>query len=133
MTPQLLLENIIEKAVQGGWEAPKSYTNYEAFYVEEGKYWIWSATYCDYYNVEKFFFDHSFAKGFFGEKEEIDIDKCDCKHRKTNEYIGMHGSMLSPHSENCSIFKARKSWQYHIQALALTPPEERLSYLEKYL
>jgi len=121
MTPQLLLENIIEKAVQGGWEAPKSYTNYEAFYVEEGKYWIWSATYCDYYNVEKFFFDHSFAQSYWGDGKECGETIEDGPEWEITIADGTHK------------YLPKKNWQYHLEKLALTTPEERLSYLEEYL
>lgn len=106
MTPQLLLEKIIEKAMKNGWVSPKSYTNYEA--TDDGKYW--RASFDDYYNVEAILFDHLFAKAYFGEEMILRDD--------VPEELGKHFQV---------------SWTYHIEALALTPPEERLSYLSKYL
>ena len=129
MNPQILLEKIIEKAVRNGWEAPKSYASYEAFYVEEGKYWIWSATYCDYYNVEKFFFDHSFVRAYFGEKMICTSCEKEVGEQDYFEHVGDY--------ESCTVdyecWYIEPAWKHHIQQLALTPPEERLSYLECYL
>lgn len=120
MTPQQILEKIIEKAVKGGWQAPKSYTTYHA--TEDGEYW--RAAFDDYYNVEKFFFDHSFAKAFWSNKEhefhyQTGTMRCEC------------GDWYEEYATTPS--ETSFCWQYHLINLALTPPEERLSYLEEYL
>lgn len=127
MTPQQTLEKIIEKAVKGGWLAPKSYASYEAIYVEEDKSWIWRASFDDYYNVEKFFFDHSFAKAYFGEK-----DICISCNKESGQDFFEHERQTKCNADY-EAWYTLPAWMEHIQRLALTPPEERLSYLSKYL
>jgi hypothetical protein len=57
--------------------------------------------------LDSIFFDHDFAKAFWQHPEHCDIPESFC----------------SRHA----------SWQYHIQQLVLTQPEERIDYLYKFL
>lgn len=107
MTPQQILEKIIEKAVKGGYcptDSGSMVANISAdsehgcwFYEEDGTGAYWELTHI-------IFYDSSFAKAYFGERAVWGSADCE-----------------------------EPAWSYHIQALALTPPEERLSYLARYL
>lgn len=127
MNPQILLEKIIEKAVRNGWEAPKSYTAYEA--TDNGKYW--RAAFDDYYNVETFFFDHSFAKALF--TENIVCGICGSQGKVMENCSSACNFHCDENSDHWDTKSKEPAWSYHLRILALTPPEERLSYLGKYL
>lgn len=115
MTPTILLEKIIEKAVRNGYcptDSGSMVANISAdsehgcwFWEEDGTGAYWEITHI-------IFYDSSFAKAYFGEEE------------------------VNPESYGDLTYKRPgtvKRWQYHIGKLALTPPEERLSYLGRYI
>lgn len=117
MTPQILLEKIIEKAVKNGWKSPFPYVPYT----------FGPSTDCEPYSVEEMMFDHSFCKAYFGEKY-ICIS---CK-KEADEYYFDHVRQTDCDTDY-EAWYTLPAWRVHIQDLALTPPEERLSYLGKYL
>ena len=98
------LKWIIEKAVVNGYEL----TNLRNW---------WDII--DYDEQDAIIFDHNFAKAYFGEGEKTYIDGYGRQHF---DY------------ENCDPMRSDVSlWQYHIQQLALTPPEGRIDYLYDFL
>jgi hypothetical protein len=95
-TTEELIKKVIEKAVERGWEKD-------------------AAIEAEINPEQKFYFDHNFAKAFFGEEESYFFDK-DCP---TCGYDGV--------SSNIDLI----SWQYHLQELVLQ--EEPLQYLQSFL
>jgi len=61
---------------------------------------------------------HDFAKAYFGEEALYTKHR----HKPDGNYDCAHCH------KSCDV-----AWEYYITELALTPPEERLSYLERYL
>jgi len=61
-------------------------------------------------------FDHDFCKAYFGE-EEPEFYPGDDLYAENNQ----------------AIYWEEPVWKYHLQQLAITPPEERINYLYKKL
>ena len=82
------------------------------------KEWIYDkdetwGTFLDMYSLDTILFNHSFAHAYFGDVwPECILCKEDGKF--------------------CNAWHI-EGWKRHLQELALTPPEERLSYLAKFL
>lgn len=112
MTPKQTLEKIIEKAGNNGYHL-RSSTNFE---------WI-----IEHYPPDEIFFDHSFAKAYFGEK-----DICISCNKESGQDFFEHERQAKCNADY-EAWYTLPAWMEHIQRLALTPPEERLSYLAKHL
>lgn len=121
MTPSLLLEKIIEKAVKNGFD----------FVQIEPRVKGWKSFKTDKHDVEvklgetymvfshsEIMFSHSFTKAFFGEKLYVTDGRT-----YGSAWIDDHKTTVG----------SEPAWKAHLKRLALTPPEERLSYLSKYL
>lgn len=132
MTPQQTLEKIIEKAVKNGYcptDSGGMVANISAdsehgcwFYEEDGTGAYWELTHI-------IFYDSSFAKAYFGEKMICTSCEKEIGEQDYFEHVGDY--------ESCTVdyecWHIQPAWMEHIQRLALTLPEERLSYLAKYL
>jgi len=67
-------------------------------------------------------------------KRKVEIAGEKTSLKKCNEKLGeteAGGWMCSECDKVCP--ESIESWQYHLQQLAITPPEERINYLYKYL
>lgn len=64
------------------------------------------------------FFSHDFCKAFFGEEEVCN-------------YCGVENKKCKHEENDCCCFRWLKSWQYHIQQLALSTDREQ--YLWEFL
>jgi hypothetical protein len=159
MTSQLLLEKIIEKAVKGGWKCEwvgESYTVQELCFFIEGSYRVTHLLF-DHSFAKAYFGERGQTKQIkdvqhdwehtntLNDTGQTKVYSCRvCHARKKGEviwfYDGDGGETDVPGLASASfVFNPHKiawwnpGWQHHIQQLALTPPEERLSYLEEYL
>jgi len=108
------LKEIIEKAIPFRWYGHKV----TAASVATGEEIVILLDDQLYYNVQEIeldsiIFSHEFAKAYFGEKDGI---------------ICIGGKDPECGYEDCG-----KVWQYHLQQLAITKPEERINYLYKHL
>ena len=94
MNKEQKLKEIIEMAVKNGWEED------EAIEAETNP-------------EQKFYFDHSFTKAFWGDKGTGMFNTCLCK-------------------KGCPS-KEVKEWMLHLQQLAITPEKDRIDYLYKFV
>lgn len=109
MNSEEKLKAIIEKAY--GVEAEFDFSD------DDNKAWL--RINIDFWNgvliasAEQLIFSHDFLKAYFAG------ESCDC------------GSEDESHFENCQFTVS--DWQYHAQQLAITPEEERIDYLYKFV
>lgn len=120
MTDKEILEKVIEKAVEGGWDDHEWDCDILFFDADDLSCTKWHGeAYCvdiDYKNnIYPLIFDKNFAKAFFGE-QLIEHEE----HYKLPEDIGLQHSCAP-----------KSLWQYHLQQLVLE--EEPLLYLKTFL
>ena len=121
MTEQKILQLVIRKALERGWDAPnKPWTKY----TQTNLFLEPPITFDEYAST---IFSHEFAKAFWGEAEIVVMDKI--RYRKhTNEDPNIPPTYL-PDPEILST--GAIAWQYHLQQMVLE--SDPLSYLAKFL
>ena len=110
MTPPKIMKAVVDKAIASGFDPAKF----------EPKLSGYKRISADIYDVV-FHFDGKSPSYVAISHSEIMFSHAFCK-----SYFG--DELTSSLSE-----LRQRNWQLHIQALALTPPEERLSYLGKFI
>lgn len=111
MTNQEILEKAIQKAIDGGWDAPYRLheivypthrSNWEIRWLQEGQSW-------DY---QRLIFNHEFARALWGKEEMHHYDLGDLDIRKTT-----------------IVNKPR--WHYHLQQMVIA--DDPIKYLGENL
>ena len=116
MSDENILEKVIEKAVENGYDLEKDSTFTELNY----NYWCCGKSKEHY----QFIFSHSFARAFWG------YEHCTvCNGTLFKEAEGIGDYCIECGSD--SIWNKEHAWQYHLQQIVLE--EEPLKYLEKFL
>jgi len=159
MNPQILLEKIIEKAVKNGWKPFWNGATWDksdlagALFDDRGL----NGVLFDHSFAKAFFGEagrtkevtdvqhewvHTYTLEDTGRTKVYSCKVCNSmKHGEIISYYDGDGGettdpklaspsyVLNPHG----VSWWNKGWMTHLEKLALTPPEERLSYLEHYL
>lgn len=120
MSQEDKLKAIISKAVGNGWTCP----------------WDWTQTLFDWFldrhRYNQIIFSHDFAKAFWGDKDWL------YGWNKKDLTDVVHWGWFPPGikfaaAEHAELITGKPAWQYHLQQLALTPDNERLDFLYKYV
>ncbi len=112
MSQEQKLKKIIEKAVENGFNISIinfSFIDFE--YIKE------NISYEDL-PIDSILFNHSFAKAFWGYEELCMFDT---------------GELHNFKNCRCEYFVSLPAWQQYIQLLAITPDDERIDYLYKFI
>ena len=124
MTPQDydIFEAAVRKARAGGFTFWSE--KYEFLSVEELKLIVRNTS---PEGVTAFLFSPSFAKAFWGEQDAWASTPCTCGG------VDFHISGPDAHKETCAKVSSSRGYFFHLKELAITPPDERLKYIEQFL
>lgn len=104
MTNQQILEKAIQKAVDGGWNAP--FASIETFLNWGGK-------------LEQFIFNHDFAKALWGKERT-------CLNCGSSQFFSRETTCMG-----CSEPHPASAWQYHLQQMVIA--DDPIKYLGEHL
>jgi hypothetical protein len=119
------LQKIIEKAKKNGWDKEKILFNEELMFMTPAIAEM-SMKLAGQINLPSLIFRHDFAKAFWGEEYVCS----DCGNRLSQPHMS-NNPHINPDELPHSF--VTDSWQYHLQQLALTPDNERIDYLFKFI
>jgi hypothetical protein len=125
-----ILKRALDKAINNGWHDPHEVPLdiYWPRWDDDQKFHLAEKVIASPQNlVVALIFSHDFAKAFFGEKDEWEPTACTCGG------VDFHIAGPDAHKPECAKVSSPRGYGFHLQQLAVIPPEERLHYLEQFL
>jgi hypothetical protein len=78
-------------------------------------------------SVQGIIFCHDFAKAFWGEQDQWSTTQCTCGG------VDFHIAGHDAHKPECAKVSSPRGYLFHLKELAITPPDERLKHIERFL